>query len=157
MDVQGLTAYSIHPGIVATGLQSGDQGIVGNVMRPLIKFVSWTTPLEASYNTLFVATSPEAVANAGCVFGDSRRRGGLEGRKNVSRGQAGGFWLIRWWRLLVWAGSRWVKGRDSLLVAGTSGWWQMWDVVSEETSGETREIFGLAFGYGLRVGRLERD
>ena len=68
MDVQGLTAYSIHPGIVATGLQSGDQGIVGNVMRQLIKFVSWTTPLEASYNTLFVATSPEAVANAGGYF-----------------------------------------------------------------------------------------
>jgi hypothetical protein len=63
-----VTAYSLHPGIVATGLQSGDQGGFGKVVRPLTKFLSFTTTLEASYNTFFAATSKDAVANAGNFF-----------------------------------------------------------------------------------------
>lgn len=37
-------------------------------MRPLIKILSRTTPLEGSYNTLFAATSQEAVTDAGNFF-----------------------------------------------------------------------------------------
>ncbi|KAL2204067.1 NAD(P)-binding protein [Sarocladium strictum] len=65
---QGVTAYSLHPGIVATNLQSGDQGVFGKVMRPLIKTFAHGTTLEASHNTFFAATSKDAVADAGKFF-----------------------------------------------------------------------------------------
>ena len=68
MCVQGVTAYSLHPGIVATGLQSGDQGAFGKITRPLTKYLSFSTTLEASCNTFFAATSTDAVADAGRFF-----------------------------------------------------------------------------------------
>jgi hypothetical protein len=66
--LKGVTAYSLHPGIVSTGLQSGAGGVFGTVLRPLVRLFSRTTPLEGSYNTLFAATSAEAITNAGGFF-----------------------------------------------------------------------------------------
>lgn len=76
----GVTAYSLHPGIVATNLQSGDEGVFGKVMRPLIKTFAHGTALEASHNTFFAATSKDAVADAGKFF---MPVGQVEGKADV--------------------------------------------------------------------------
>ncbi|KAL0931527.1 retinol dehydrogenase [Colletotrichum truncatum] len=62
---QGVTAYSVHPGVVNTGLQSSDTTWMGSVMRTVMKVTNSTTPLQGSYNSLFAATSPNAPALQG--------------------------------------------------------------------------------------------
>ena len=52
----GVTAYSLHPGVVASNLQKSDPSVMGKVVRVLMKLSS-TTALQTSYNSLFVATS----------------------------------------------------------------------------------------------------
>lgn len=54
-----MTAYSLHPGLIASNLQSADPGLVGQLMRIGMKMRS-TTPLEGCYNSLFCATHPVA-------------------------------------------------------------------------------------------------
>ncbi|KAH7311432.1 hypothetical protein B0I35DRAFT_438069 [Stachybotrys elegans] len=61
---QGVTAYSVHPGIVNTNLQNHDNTWLGFIVRNLLKVVARTTPLQGSYNSLFAATSPAAPAHA---------------------------------------------------------------------------------------------
>ncbi|KAH6971423.1 hypothetical protein BKA56DRAFT_557242 [Ilyonectria sp. MPI-CAGE-AT-0026] len=56
----GVTAYSLHPGIVRSNLQSHDTTVVGTVVRAVIKVTPHSTPLEGAYNSLFSATSPLA-------------------------------------------------------------------------------------------------
>lgn len=55
----GVTAYSVHPGIIPSNLQSHDPGFVGMMMRIGMKFRS-TTPLEGCHNSLFCATTTAA-------------------------------------------------------------------------------------------------
>jgi NAD(P)-dependent dehydrogenase (short-subunit alcohol dehydrogenase family) len=62
---QGVTAYAVHPGVVNTGLQAHDDTFLGTAVRFMVKYVARTTPLQGSYNSLFAATSPNAVANQG--------------------------------------------------------------------------------------------
>ncbi|KAH7134171.1 hypothetical protein EDB81DRAFT_657922 [Dactylonectria macrodidyma] len=57
---QGVTAYSLHPGVIKTGLQGHDPTIVGTVMRTVMKYTNRTTALEGALNSLFCATSPLA-------------------------------------------------------------------------------------------------
>ncbi|CAI6086781.1 unnamed protein product [Clonostachys chloroleuca] len=57
---QGVTAYSCHPGIVKSNLQSHDPTIVGKTMRTVMKYTASMTPLEGAINSLFLATSPLA-------------------------------------------------------------------------------------------------
>ncbi|KAH7150337.1 hypothetical protein B0J13DRAFT_287023 [Dactylonectria estremocensis] len=54
---QGVTAYSLHPGVIKTGLQGHDPTIVGTVMRTVMKYTNRTTALEGALNSLFCATS----------------------------------------------------------------------------------------------------
>ncbi|CAH0014906.1 unnamed protein product [Clonostachys rhizophaga] len=56
----GVTAYSCHPGIVKSNLQSHDPTIVGKTMRTVMKYTASMTPLEGAINSLFLATSPLA-------------------------------------------------------------------------------------------------
>ncbi|KAH8901264.1 NAD(P)-binding protein [Thozetella sp. PMI_491] len=58
---QGVTAYSLHPGVVRSNLQNSDPTILGAIVRVGMKFRS-TTHLECSLNSLFCATSPLAPA-----------------------------------------------------------------------------------------------
>jgi NAD(P)-dependent dehydrogenase (short-subunit alcohol dehydrogenase family) len=58
---KGVTAYSVHPGIVKTGLQAADPSFVGNVVRTLVN-IGGGTPLEGCRNSLFCATSAQAPA-----------------------------------------------------------------------------------------------
>lgn len=58
----GVTAYSVHPGIVKTNLQSTDQSMMGSLMRFTMKLAPATTALDGAMNSLFCATSPRAPA-----------------------------------------------------------------------------------------------
>jgi hypothetical protein len=65
----GITAYSLHPGLIRSNLQNGDPSMVGRIMRVGMSIAVKTTPLEGSYNSLFCATSPTApAAGEGCYF-----------------------------------------------------------------------------------------
>ena len=56
----GVTAYSLHPGIVRSGLQNHDTTAVGTVVRVAMKLAARGTALEGALNSLFCATSPIA-------------------------------------------------------------------------------------------------
>jgi NAD(P)-dependent dehydrogenase (short-subunit alcohol dehydrogenase family) len=61
---QGVTAYSLHPGITRTSLQNHAPGLMGRVSRTLVGFLG-TTPLACALNSLYASTSPDAYAHAG--------------------------------------------------------------------------------------------
>lgn len=56
----GVTAYSLHPGVVHSGLQGQDPSMFGSFMQLAMKVTPTVTPLEGALNTLYAATSPEA-------------------------------------------------------------------------------------------------
>ena len=56
----GVTAYSVHPGIVRSNLQGHDPTVLGSVVRTVMKVAARSTPLEGALNSLFCATSPRA-------------------------------------------------------------------------------------------------
>jgi hypothetical protein len=58
----GVTAYSLHPGIVKSNLQGHDPTVLGAIVRFAVKFGPGDTPLHAALNSLFCATSPKAPA-----------------------------------------------------------------------------------------------
>lgn len=62
LTIPGVTAYSLHPGIVRSNLQSHDTTVIGTVVRAVMKVTARSTPLEGAYNSLFCATSPLAPA-----------------------------------------------------------------------------------------------
>ncbi|KAF5660485.1 reductase [Fusarium heterosporum] len=65
----GVTAYSLHPGIVKTGLQSHNPSKVFQMVSRVAMSVGATgSTLEASMNTLFCATSGRAFANPGRYY-----------------------------------------------------------------------------------------
>lgn len=59
----GLTAYSLHPGIVKSGLQGHDPTIMGSITRVGMHFIRMT-PLEGALTSLYCATSPRAPEQA---------------------------------------------------------------------------------------------
>jgi NAD(P)-dependent dehydrogenase (short-subunit alcohol dehydrogenase family) len=65
----GVTAYSVHPGIVKSGLQSHNPSkIFGAVSKIAMTVGPTSTPLEAALNSLFCATSGRAFANPGRYY-----------------------------------------------------------------------------------------
>ncbi|PON27829.1 hypothetical protein TGAM01_v203596 [Trichoderma gamsii] len=67
---QGVTAYSLHPGIVRSNLQHHDPSMFGTVMRVAMKIGPSDTPLRGALTSLYCATSPEAATlGAGKFFG----------------------------------------------------------------------------------------
>ncbi|KAK5171855.1 uncharacterized protein LTR77_003491 [Saxophila tyrrhenica] len=65
---QGVTAYSVHPGIIKSNLQQANGTFIGKVSQLSVALLAKTTPLEGSYNTLFCATSSEAPKFQGSYF-----------------------------------------------------------------------------------------
>ncbi|RFU24675.1 hypothetical protein B7463_g11664, partial [Scytalidium lignicola] len=67
--VQGVTAYSVHPGIAKSNLQAHDPTFLGTVIRVAVKLGAGDTPLHAALNSLYCATSPAApTVGAGKFF-----------------------------------------------------------------------------------------
>ncbi|KAH7235040.1 uncharacterized protein BKA55DRAFT_708999, partial [Fusarium redolens] len=64
----GVTAYSLHPGIIKSGLQSHSNSIFGAMTRVAMKVGPTSTPLEGSMNSLFCATSSQAYEHAGRYY-----------------------------------------------------------------------------------------
>ncbi|KAF4457201.1 hypothetical protein F53441_765 [Fusarium austroafricanum] len=64
----GVTAYSIHPGLIKSNLQSGNTSILGTMSRVAFKIGPSMTPLEGSMNSLFCATSDKVYENAGRYY-----------------------------------------------------------------------------------------
>ncbi|KAH8803625.1 hypothetical protein F5884DRAFT_756894 [Xylogone sp. PMI_703] len=65
---QGVTAYSLHPGIVRSNLQSHDPTIIGKIVRAATKLGAAGSPLEGAMNSLYCATSPQAPSVAAGKF-----------------------------------------------------------------------------------------
>ncbi|KAF4459474.1 reductase [Fusarium albosuccineum] len=61
----GVTAYSLHPGLIKSNLQSHDTTILGTMARAAFKVAPSSTALDGSRTSLFCATSPKAIASAG--------------------------------------------------------------------------------------------
>lgn len=64
----GIAAYSLHPGIIKTGLQSHDPGLFGAMTRIAMKVVPTATPIDGSRTSLYCATSPKAATQGGMFF-----------------------------------------------------------------------------------------
>ncbi|KAF4335898.1 reductase [Fusarium beomiforme] len=64
----GVTAYSLHPGLIKSGLQSHSNSIFGAMTRMAMKVGPTSTPLEGSMNSLFCATSSQAYEHAGRYY-----------------------------------------------------------------------------------------
>lgn len=60
----GLTAYSLHPGLIQTNLQGKDPSWLGTLLQFSMKITPTVTPLEGSLTSLYAATSPEAPGKA---------------------------------------------------------------------------------------------
>lgn len=59
---KGVTAYSLHPGVVYTNLQGADPSCFGSFMQLTMKITPTVTPQEGALNSLYAATSPDAPA-----------------------------------------------------------------------------------------------
>lgn len=68
---EGISSFSLHPGISATNLQSADPTLFGTFIR---KMVHWhimpglVTVADGARTTLFCATNPDATTNSGQFF-----------------------------------------------------------------------------------------
>jgi hypothetical protein len=60
----GVTAYSLHPGLIQTNLQGKDPSWLGTLLQFSMKITPTVTPLEGSLTSLYAATSPEAPGKA---------------------------------------------------------------------------------------------
>lgn len=58
---KGVTAYSLHPGLIRTNLQDSDSSFMGKMTRTLMD-IGGTSAIEGCRNTLFCATSAQAPA-----------------------------------------------------------------------------------------------
>jgi len=66
----GITGYSVHPGIVRSGLQDSNPGLSGAIIRFMINYVRVMTisPGDGARTTLYCATSGAAEKDAGKYF-----------------------------------------------------------------------------------------
>ena len=65
----GITAYSLHPGVVKSNLQGHDPSMFGSFMNLMIKIQPTDTPLHGALTSLYLATMPEAATRgAGRYF-----------------------------------------------------------------------------------------
>jgi hypothetical protein len=56
----GVTAYSLHPGVLKTGLQGSDPSLFGRMTGIGMALQPKMSTLEGALNSLYCATSPEA-------------------------------------------------------------------------------------------------
>ncbi|KAI9737870.1 MAG: hypothetical protein M1834_009240 [Cirrosporium novae-zelandiae] len=60
-----IAFYAVHPGIIKTNLQTGDPTFLGMLVRASMHLPGPVSPLEGAKNSLFCATSPDAVLLSG--------------------------------------------------------------------------------------------
>lgn len=65
---EGVAAYSIHPGIIKSNLQSHALGVLGGLTRVAVKVLPTLTVEEGARNTLYCATSHQASVQGGLYF-----------------------------------------------------------------------------------------
>lgn len=70
-NAQGISAYSVHPGIVDTNLQKGISTLLGSVIRVTVRLGIMPGSIsvsEGARGILFCATSPDAAKGSGGYF-----------------------------------------------------------------------------------------
>lgn len=67
---RGVTAYSVHPGLVSTGFGGGGNSFIVGLVVKLARR-RFATPSEGAVTTVFLATDADVVAEAGGYFADS--------------------------------------------------------------------------------------
>jgi hypothetical protein len=87
---KGITAYSLHPGIVQSNLQSHDTSVIGTISRMAMKIVPTSSAVDGARTSLYCATSLKAIDFAGLYmvpFGkvDNRANRWLNDAKAVDR------------------------------------------------------------------------
>lgn len=66
---RGVTAYAVHPGVVATGFGSGgDSAVIGIGMKLISRWLR--TPEEGAETAIWAATDPDIVNDTGEYFAD---------------------------------------------------------------------------------------
>lgn len=76
---QGVTAYSLHPGVVKSNLQGHDPSTFGSFMNLMMKIQPTDSPLHGALTSLYCATMPEAAeTGAGRYFTPVAKLGGKE-------------------------------------------------------------------------------
>ncbi|EHK16273.1 uncharacterized protein TRIVIDRAFT_39646 [Trichoderma virens Gv29-8] len=65
---KGITAYSLHPGIIKSNLQSHDTSFLGMLTRAAIRVMPTLSPADGARTSLYCATSPSASLFAGRYF-----------------------------------------------------------------------------------------
>ncbi|KIW19455.1 hypothetical protein PV08_00027 [Exophiala spinifera] len=64
----GVTAYSLHPGLIRSNLQSSYPGMIGALARFSMKITPTISPQDGSRTSLYCATSSHAPSHAGRYF-----------------------------------------------------------------------------------------
>lgn len=64
----GITAYSLHPGLIKSNLQSHDTSFLGMLSRTAMRIFPTLSPLDGARTSLYCATSPNAPSYAGRYF-----------------------------------------------------------------------------------------
>ncbi|KAH6880630.1 hypothetical protein B0T10DRAFT_609333 [Thelonectria olida] len=64
----GITAYSVHPGIIQSNLQSHDTSMLGTLARAAMKIAPTSSAIDGARTSLYCATSPKAPSYAGCYL-----------------------------------------------------------------------------------------
>ncbi|KAL6824713.1 hypothetical protein J3E69DRAFT_381586 [Trichoderma sp. SZMC 28015] len=64
----GITAYSLHPGLIKSNLQSHDTSFLGMLSRTAMRIFPTLSPLDGARTSLYCATSPNAPSSAGRYF-----------------------------------------------------------------------------------------
>ncbi|KAM4057620.1 hypothetical protein HRG_014439 [Hirsutella rhossiliensis] len=61
----GITAYSVHPGIIQSNLQSHDTSVIGALSRMAMRIAPTSSAVDGARTSLYCATSPKAIEHAG--------------------------------------------------------------------------------------------
>lgn len=64
----GIAAYSLHPGIIKTNLQSHDTSLVGTITRAVMSIAPTSTAADGARTSLYCATSTKAADQGGSYF-----------------------------------------------------------------------------------------
>lgn len=64
-EASGVTAYSLHPGLIKSNLQNHDPSFLGMLSRAAFKIMPSLSPADGARTSLYCATSPNAYSYAG--------------------------------------------------------------------------------------------
>ncbi|KAL9127326.1 MAG: hypothetical protein Q9175_007759 [Cornicularia normoerica] len=93
---KGISAYSVHPGIVATNLQAAATGLFSIFVRHMIRWgllPGMLSVVDGATSTLFCATSEKAVVNSGSYFAPFGKLDKRPDRWNEDEGLVEKLWV----------------------------------------------------------------